>query len=132
MRSLSQGFSLIELMIVVSIMAILAMMALPSYHSYTERARFAEVITTTHVYQTAVALALQSGFDITSLSTGEHGIPPAPPHTQNLASLSVVAGVIHAESTQAAGSATLILTPNSDGSQWTLSGSCVSVGWCHG
>ena len=38
------GFTLIELMIVVAIVAILAAVALPAYQSYTQKARFTEVV----------------------------------------------------------------------------------------
>lgn len=126
-----QGFSLIELMVVVAIISLLCLMALPSYRTYTERARFAELITTAHVYETAVALALQTGSDLNSLEAGSNGIPTEPPPTQNLASLSVHNGIITATSTNAAGAATLILSPNDDGTHFYLSGSCLSLGFCH-
>jgi type IV pilus assembly protein PilA len=131
MKTLTLGFSLIELMIVIAIISLLSLMALPTYRTYTERARFTEILSTAHTYEIAVALALQSGASLSELEAGTNGIPDTPTPTQNLASLSVHAGVITANSTQAAGNASLILSPNDDGTQFQISGSCLSLGFCH-
>jgi len=124
------GFSLIELMIVVSIISILAMIATPSYQNYTRRARFAEVMATADVYKTAVALAIQEGSAMNDINDGEAGIPEPPLGSKNLASLTVQHGVITAIGTEAAANATYILKPSSDGSSFAVGGTCLQLGYC--
>lgn len=127
----SSGFSLIELMIAVTIISILAAIALPDYQHYIKRARFTEVIALTSMYKTAVALALQEGADMSELSNGAHGIPEEPHGTKNLAGIKVENGVITATATAMVNNMTYILTPSADGSDWTVSGSCLDKGLCH-
>ncbi|MBK9114870.1 MAG: pilin [Betaproteobacteria bacterium] len=55
MKRIQQGFTLIELMIVVAIIGILAAIALPAYQDYTVRARVSEGITAAGACKTAVA-----------------------------------------------------------------------------
>ena len=55
MKKNMQGFTLIELMIVVAIIAILAAIALPAYSDYTKKAKVSEVILAASSARTAVA-----------------------------------------------------------------------------
>lgn len=129
--ALSAGFSLIELMIVVSIIGILAVIAIPSYQHYTQKARFAEVISGTQPFKLAISLALQQGAEAAELNTGKNGIPSGPKSTKNLANIKVENGSIIATATERLDNATYILKPNADGSTWTVGGSCIKTGLCH-
>jgi len=55
MKRIQQGFTLIELMIVVAIVGILAAVALPAYQDYTKRSRVTEGLALAGGAKTAVA-----------------------------------------------------------------------------
>jgi len=58
-----RGFSLIELMIVVLIIAILGAVAFPIYRNYAKRTRMAEVVLSVSACRSSVAEVYQSGGD---------------------------------------------------------------------
>ena len=61
MKRIQQGFTLIELMIVVAIIGILAAVALPAYQDYTVRAKMSEVMLAASACRTSITEIFQSG-----------------------------------------------------------------------
>ena len=69
-RTMQQGFTLIELMIVVAIIGILAAVALPAYQDYTARAKVSEVVLAASTCRSAVTEASQTGFSANAVANG--------------------------------------------------------------
>jgi type IV pilus assembly protein PilA len=69
------GFSLMEILIVIAIIGILVAIALPSYQNYTQRARYAEVTQATLPYKLAVSECYQFTHDLHTCTAGQQGIP---------------------------------------------------------
>ena len=70
MKKVQQGFTLIELMIVVAIIGILAAVAIPAYQDYTIRAKISEVMVVASKDKTSVSeYFISQGFVPTSAAT---------------------------------------------------------------
>lgn len=76
MKRVQQGFTLIELMIVVAIIGILAAIAIPSYQNYVNKSKFTEVIMATAPYKTAIDACYQNYQLFTACTPGSGGVPP--------------------------------------------------------
>ena len=64
MKKLQQGFTLIELMIVVAIIGILAAIAVPAYQDYTIKSKVSEGASMAGAARTAIDVAYSEGFTL--------------------------------------------------------------------
>ena len=72
--SIRKGFTLIELMIVIAIVAILATVAIPSYQNYTKKAAVSELLQASAPYRSEVELCIYNTGEPSKCSAGSNGI----------------------------------------------------------
>ena len=131
------GFTLIELMIVVAIVAILAAIALPAYQTYIQRAKFSEIVTFVAPYKTAYEICIQMGVTPADCLAGTNGIPADMASGSGTGYVDSIvldaSGVITATGTTDLNGATYQLTPTINGTgqiSWTKGGTCIALSMC--
>jgi len=94
----AKGFTLIELMIVVAIIGILAAVALPQYQSYTQKAKYTEVVLASSSYKTALEVCAQVEGTLLIATCGHSlgGVPAAAGASGIITSVTITAGAADA------------------------------------
>ena len=127
MKKTQQGFTLIELMIVVAIIGILAAIALPAYQDYTMRAKASEIVLAASSARTCVSEIAQSTAGAGDYTTcGDDFVA-----TQYVATLAVDGGGVVDAAGDVGEAVTVTLTPtigaNGAISAWACTGTPVRL-----
>lgn len=95
MKNKHTGFTLIELMIVIAIIAILMSYAIPAYRDYTVRTKVGEGLQLASALKSHIGQGWASSDDMSTYNSGSSGLPAAADVTgNNVSQIQVTAGTI--------------------------------------
>ncbi len=135
MKARSRGFTILELLISLAVIAVLGSIAVPSYKNYLRRAYFNELVQAAEPYKEAIDLCIKKTKTTKGCDAGKNKIPAAiAVETGPVASLIVANGIIKVTPVPKYGikeTDTLIMTPivNDGTVTWANSGGGVLAGY---
>ncbi|WP_405602698.1 MULTISPECIES: prepilin-type N-terminal cleavage/methylation domain-containing protein [unclassified Pseudoalteromonas] len=144
MTQKQQGFTLIELMIVIAIIGILAAIALPQYQTYTKKARFSEVVLAASSAKGLIDVCYQTRGEgdlencDTAAKIGLDADGAAAGTQVKSVAITIKTAAVTATGESTVDDSTYILTPSPAGTAaaplgtltWVQTGSCISNGIC--
>ncbi|WP_044182273.1 prepilin peptidase-dependent pilin [Phytobacter massiliensis] len=116
-----QGFTLIELMVVIGIIAILSAIGIPAYQNYLRKAALTDMLQTFVPFRTAVELCALDHGGLNDCDGGSNGIP-TPATTRYVSAMTIMDGVVTLTGKESLTGLSVVMTP-----QWSASNGI--TGW---
>ncbi|MFP5595965.1 prepilin peptidase-dependent pilin [Kluyvera sp. 142486] len=108
-----KGFTLIELMVVIGIIAILSAIGIPAYQNYLRKAALTDMLQTFVPYRTAVELCALDRGGVANCDAGSNGIP-SPTTTRYVSGMSIAKGTVTLTGQESLNGLSVTLVPGWD------------------
>lgn len=108
-----QGFTLIELMVVIGIIAILSAIGVPAWQNYLRKAALTDMLQAFMPYRTAIELCALDHGGPEKCNAGGNGVP-APTTTRYVSAITVARGTVTLTGRESLTGLRIVMTPNWD------------------
>lgn len=105
-----RGFTLIELMVVIAIVAILSAIGVPAWQNYLRKAALTDMLQTFLPYRTAVEICALERGGVNNCTSGTNGIPQ-PRTSRYVSALTISAGTVTLTGQESLSGLSVTMTP---------------------